>query len=106
VAIMLLENLLKRLKSNLRITWDDEDDDIKEIIQDGMAYLNEKSGVDLDFEKDRIAIRLLLDYGRYVYNHSFELFEGNFQGELLSLSLREGVKDHATDSETNTETTT
>lgn len=93
------------LKRYLKITWNEEDADLQKIIQRGKAYLNGKAGVKLDFETDYDAQQLLLDYGRYVYNHSFELFESNFQSELFALSLREGVKDHAleeTDPETDT----
>jgi hypothetical protein len=97
-------SLTSELKNYLKITWDDEDADLKKIVMRGQSYLNRKAGVTLDFEKDHEAIQLLLDYGRYVHNHSFELFEANFQSELFSLSLREGVKDHAieeTDSTTS-----
>lgn len=96
--------MLQRVKSYLRITWNDEDLDLQDMVNRGQAYLNGKAGVELDFKKDYQAQQLLLDYCRYVYNHSFELFESNFFSELFSLSLREGVKDHAKDSETNTET--
>ncbi|WP_088033531.1 hypothetical protein [Evansella clarkii] len=83
------------LKRYLKLTWDEENEDLQDIVDRGKSYLNGKAGVELDFEKDHDAQQLLLDYGRYVYNHSFELFEHNFQGELFALSLREGVKDHA-----------
>jgi hypothetical protein len=100
------EALKEELKSYLNVTWNDEDNDIKKIVIRGQSYLNGKAGVSLDFENDHEAIQLLLDYGRYVRNHSFEMFEANFFNELFSLSLREGVKDHATVDETNTETST
>ncbi|KAA0547571.1 hypothetical protein FZW96_12040 [Bacillus sp. BGMRC 2118] len=100
---MTTEELLEDLKSYLNITWSEKDEDLKKIILRGQAYLNEKAGVTLKYAGDGLEIQLLLDYCRYVYNHSFELFESNFAGELLNLSLREGLKEHA---ETNTETTT
>ncbi|MBS4171939.1 hypothetical protein [Bacillus sp. FJAT-49736] len=87
--------MLEKLKNYLRVTWDDENEDLDQILKRGKDYLNEIAGVELDFEKDSLAIQLLLDFGRYVYNNSFELFEANFESQLLRLSLREGLKEHA-----------
>lgn len=85
----------KDLKSYLKITWDNEDEEIKRIFDRGIAYLNAKAGVDIDFEKDANAYQLLLDYGRYVYNHSFEMFEVNFASQLNALIFEKGAEDHA-----------
>lgn len=93
--------LLDELKGYLKITWDEEDSQLEGIIKRGKAYLTEIAGTELIFEEDLVAKQLLLDYGRYVYNHSFELFEINFKRELLRLSLREAVRDRA---KKNTET--
>ncbi|MYL50257.1 hypothetical protein GLV98_12235 [Halobacillus litoralis] len=95
------ENLRSELKDYLKITWTEEDAELLRIIKRGKAYLKGATGSDLNFATDYEAIQLLLDYARYVYNHSFELFEENFGAELLKLSIREGVKAHE---EANTET--
>ncbi|WP_337970142.1 hypothetical protein [Virgibacillus salexigens] len=87
--------LVKELKRYLHITWDDEDPDLSDHIESGKEYLNDLAGTSIDFEKDRKSRQLLMDYGRYVYNHSLEFFEVNFKRELLKLSIREGVKAHA-----------
>lgn len=97
--------LFDELKRYLKITWDDEDQDIQDLVDGGKAYLNEKAGVELDFENDLVVKQLLKDYGRYVYNHSLEMFEHNFQSQLTSLIIREGVKDYAL-AEEDTETST
>lgn len=86
---------LQELKDYLQITWSEKDDDLKRIILRGEAYLNEVAGVELDYKEDAVVVQLLLDYCRYVYNHSLELFEVNFKRELLRLSIREGVKKRA-----------
>jgi hypothetical protein len=94
---------LGEVKDYLNITWDDPitESNLTRYVQDGQAYLNEIAGTELDYEKNYAAKRLLLDYCRYVYNHSLELFEVNFKRELLKLSVREGVKAHvASNSET------
>lgn len=96
--------MLKELKSYLNITWDEQDPDLDQLINRGKAYLQNKSGTEIDFESDLQAKQLLLDYCRYVRNHTFELYEVNFRRELLSLILGEAVKDRAnkkTDPETD-----
>ncbi len=97
------EELQEELKSYLNITWSEKDGDLLKIIKRGKTYLNGKAGTTLVFNENDVHTQLLLDYGRYVYNHTFELFEINFKRELLSLSIREAVKAHAA---TNTEATT
>ncbi|MFD2638390.1 hypothetical protein [Piscibacillus salipiscarius] len=88
-----LQTLRDKLKSRLDITWDDAgtDNDLLDIIKSGIAYLDEIAGTNLNYIEDLKAKQLLLDYGRYVYNNVFELFEINFNHELLKLSIREGV---------------
>jgi hypothetical protein len=87
--------LLNELKGYLKVTWNDEDETVfSPLILRGQAYLNEVAGVKLDYETDQVVKQLLLDYGRYVHNHSLEMFEVNFKRELLKLSIREGVKAH------------
>lgn len=98
-----LDALRDELKSYLNVTWVEDDDDLLNYVKDGISYLNGKAGTDIDFESHSEARRLLMDYGRYVYNHSLELFKINFEGELFELSLREGLKSYETsDTETST----
>lgn len=98
-----LSDLRDELKDYLHITWIDEDKDFLKIVKRGIAYLDETAGVEIDYTTDLVSQQLLLDYGRYVYNHSLELFEINFKNELFKLSLREGIKAYEAE---NTETST
>lgn len=92
-----------KLKKYLKITWDEEDEDLQDIVDRGVKYLNGKTGVEIDFETDYDAQQLLLDYGRYVYNHSFEMFEHNFASQINALIFTKGAEDHAkSDQETET----
>ena len=84
--------MLNAVKMYLKITWDDEDAALQSIIERGKAYLNDLTGVELDFDSDGPARALLLDYCRYVYNNASEYFEENFAPELLRLQLQMGVK--------------
>lgn len=82
--------LLQDVKDYLHITWQDEktDKNLTGMIKRGMARLKEVAGVStLDFKEEDLQRSLLLDYCRYANSHALEMFENNFQGELLSLHL-------------------
>lgn len=87
---------LQEIKDYLKITWNEEDSNLIELMESGKSFLNGKAGVQLDYITDYNSIQLLKDYCRYAYNHSLELFETNFKREILNLSLREAVKLRAT----------
>ena len=84
-------DLLQQLKAYLKITWDDEDEALAGMIERAKAYLNDLTGVELDFEKEAPPKSLLLDYCRYVYNNASEYFEENYQQELIRLQLTTAV---------------
>ena len=85
--------MLEAVKNYLKITWDDEDANLQEIIDQGEAYLNELSGAELDYTQKGLARSLLFDYCRYAYNNASEYFEENFQREILRLQLKVGVSE-------------
>lgn len=84
--------MLQEVKDYLKITWNDENDDIQNIIDRGKNYLNDLIGVELNFDENSQAKTLFLDYCRYAYNKALEYFEDNFQKEILRLQLKEAVK--------------
>jgi hypothetical protein len=83
----LLSSLLDELKSLLRITWNDEDTDLKGIIKRAEAYLSELTGASFDFQKEQRPKELLFERCRYIYNNAADEFEDNFHGELSRLIL-------------------
>lgn len=85
-------SLLQELKDYLKITWDNEDVYLQNIINRGQEYLKDLTVTDLDFEKEGLAKSLLLDYCRYYYNNAVEYFEENFQRQIVRLQLMEAVK--------------
>lgn len=85
--------MLQELKDYLKITWDNEDDYLKNIINRGKEYLQDLTGTELDFEGEGQPKSLLLDYCRYYYNNAIEYFEENFKQELLRLQLKEAIKE-------------
>ena len=84
--------MLEELKSYLKITWIEEDLLLYNLIDEGKAYLNDITGVELDFETDITNKSLLKDYVRYSYNNQIEYFEENFASKLLRLQLNVACK--------------
>ncbi|WP_252244509.1 MULTISPECIES: hypothetical protein [unclassified Clostridium] len=85
-----LKVLLQDVKDYLHISWYDEktDKNLTGMIKRGMAHLNKIAGVfSLDYTVEDSPKSLLLDYVRYANSQALEVFEMNFQGELLSLHL-------------------
>lgn len=88
--------LLKDIKDYLNITWEDErtDKNITGMIKRGMTYLQKVAGVSsLDFTEGDSPRTLLFDYVRYANSQALEMFEVNFQSELLSLNLEYQTKE-------------
>lgn len=82
--------LLQDIKDYLHISWIDEktDKNLTGMIKRGMARLKDVAGVPtLDFKEEDLPRTLLFDYCRYANSQVLEMFENNFQSELLSLHL-------------------
>lgn len=85
--------LLESIKSYIGVTWNEEDDDIRELVMEGMQYLNEKTGEDINYNKDYVARGLLKDYCRYTRNYSKEFFEENFLTQITGLQYKYATKE-------------
>jgi len=86
--------MLEELKKNLKLTWNDEDDNLNRSIQAGKEYLEFIAGTTLDFESSFFNKDLLLNYCRYDYNNAIEYFEDNFSKKLTQLQIKNvGKKD-------------
>jgi len=81
----LLEELLQEVKANCRITWNDEDIDLKKDIERSTAYLNSRTGRELDYSVQGAARELVIERCRYSWNKALHDFENNYLSELLSL---------------------
>lgn len=84
--------LLNSVKSYLKVTWTDEDEDIMSLAERGVSYLSKLAGTTPEFESEGLPKQLLLDYCRYVRNNSFEYFQQNFKSELLLFTLNEAIR--------------
>lgn len=98
-----LKQLLQDAKDYLHISWDDEktDKNLSGMIKRGMSHLNKISGVTLNFIEEDSPRQLLLDYVRYANSQALEVFNTNFQSELLELNLEYAVKRAMEEGATN-----
>ncbi len=88
--------LLERLKERLKITWDDEDILLINILERAEKSLNALMGVELNYNIPGPAQELLLERCRYDYNNALEYFEQNFAREIR-LQLQVAAEEVSTD---------
>lgn len=79
--------LLNELKYRLRITWDDEDAELENIIERGKSYFEQLTNKAFSYALGDVETDLLLERCRYVYNNAADEFEMNFAHELKRLIL-------------------
>ena len=84
-------HLLDDIKAYLPNVTDDSV--LSGIVQRGKARLQEIAGAPLCFSEEGLARSLLFDYCRYADSRALEVFETNFQAELLELHLKGRLQD-------------
>ena len=87
------EGLLDDIKIYLDITWDDEQTNqrITGLIEDGMAYLDDKLGEAGDYQSPGYPRTLLKEYVRYARDAALDVFENNYQSLILAMQSERGV---------------
>lgn len=87
------EGLLDDVKTYLDITWDDEQTDrkITGLIEDGMAYLDDKLGEAGDYLSPGYPRTLIKEYVRYARDAALDVFENNYQSLILAMQADRGV---------------
>ena len=93
------DGLLEAVRNYLDITWTDADGDTKltGIISRGIKYIDSVAGTELDYTIEDKPRELLFDYCRYVRSNALDEFQTNYLPELLSLQIRQEVRDYVTD---------
>ncbi|MER2226127.1 MAG: hypothetical protein ABS916_03640 [Carnobacterium sp.] len=87
-----IDALLPIVKKRLRITFTQVDDDIKDFIEEGGAFLREKAG-EIDFSKDSHTLSsikarsLLKEYCQYAWNGTTAFFGTDYQSEIIALQI-------------------
>lgn len=86
------EGLLEIVKTNLDITWNDENTDTKitGIINRGIKFLNDKAGAELDFSVDDRPRELLIEYCEYARGKRLNEFMENYAPFLQDLRVKNG----------------
>ena len=99
MLMALPDGLLDAVRNYLDITWTDADGDLKliGIISRGIKYINSVAGTELDYTIEDKPRELLFDYCRYVRSNALDEFQTNYLPELLSLQIRQEVRDYVTD---------
>lgn len=82
--------VLTKIKDHLRVTWDYQDDDIKDMIAEGKDYIEGIAGP-TDFTTVGLAFYLLKNYCRYNWSGSGMYFEQHYRSDLLKLQLKNAV---------------
>ena len=80
-----LHPLLKSFKERMRIFHNGEDANLSKMLESSESAILSLVG-SKDSADPRVR-ELILERTRYVYNDQVEFFYGNFQGDLMALSL-------------------
>lgn len=78
---------LTALKDKLKITWNDDDDQLTKLLNRSKLYLEGMTGAVFDLALEDDKLELLLERCRYVRNNAGDEFEINYAPELKRLIL-------------------
>lgn len=78
---------LTALKDKLKITWNDDDDQLTKLLNRSKLYLEGMTGAVFDLAVDDDKLELLFERCRYVRNNAGDEFEINYAPELKRLIL-------------------
>lgn len=89
--------LLADVKNHVDITWEDEaaDKKIRELISQGMVYINGKYGEQADYSGPGLPRTLLMEYVRYARDSAVEVFENNYLSMILAMQHERQVAAYA-----------
>lgn len=88
---MVSAELLKIVKTHLRVAHSQLDSEIEETIKEGMAVIEAMCG-STDFNESLLGRKLLKNYCRYEWNGVGNAFESNFRSDILRLQMANGNK--------------
>ena len=87
--------MLEELKSELQITWVDEEleNKLNRYLREGQAFLETTVGFDVDCTSDYVK-PLLFAYCRYAYYHTLETFKTNYHQDLVTLRWKVAIENY------------
>lgn len=79
--------LLAAVKNHVDVTWEDEATDRKyrELISQGMVYLDGKYGAPAQYGWPGLPRTLLMEYVRYARDSALDVFENNYMSMILAM---------------------
>ena len=88
--------LLADVKNHVDITWEDEamDKKVRELISQGMVYLNGKYGREADYSIPGLPRTLLMEYVRYARDNALDVFENDYLSMILAMQHERKVADY------------
>lgn len=87
----LSSELLGPIKLHLRVTWESQDSEIKEYIEEGIAYIDGICGKS-DYSMSGLPMVLLKAYCRRAWSGDISMFEEDYRRQLLRLQHENGVR--------------
>lgn len=94
---------IAEVKRSLNITWDDPDTDAKvsDMMVSAEAMINDYAGTRIDYSRDAIAMQLLKDCIRYIWNDCIDEFENRYRSQLIAMRNTYKVMDYVSESKEN-----
>lgn len=92
-----LADLLAAVKTNLQITWSDQETDnrLTDLIRAGVFYLDSKRGAAGDYTSPGYPRTLLFEYVRYARDGALDVFENNYRALILAMQNERQVNAYA-----------
>ena len=87
-----MDELLHIIKNRLNITWNYDDVEIRDLIDEGTSVIESFVG-EIDFLQNKKALRLLKEYCRYSWNGASNFFMHDYKSDILNLQISKSVKD-------------
>lgn len=83
-------DLIEEVKNRLNVTWDYDDEKIKNIMIEGEEFIIARVGK-TNFKTEISAKKLLKEYCFYAWNGAIFSFEDDFKSDILNLQLRHSL---------------
>ncbi|HEM4042321.1 TPA: phage gp6-like head-tail connector protein [Streptococcus suis] len=83
--------LLNPIKSHLRVTWESQDSEIREYIEEGIVLIDGICG-ESDYSVSGLPRVLLKAYCRRAWSGNTSMFEEDYRRQLLRLQHENGVR--------------
>jgi len=85
------QDLVEEFKIRMKLS-DDEDDNLKRILEASVEDLTAKCGV-FDITVSKRFKELVFERSRYVYNDALEYFDNNFLSQVTALGFSRALED-------------